>query len=306
VDVLGTPVAEATYRSGEYSSLEAIVREFLTQHRQPVERAGFGVAGPVLRDRAEITNLPWVIDGGSLAREFSLASVALVNDLAAIATAVPHLDAGDLVTLNTGEAEPGGAIGVIAPGTGLGEAYLTWNGTRYEAHGSEGGHADFAPTDADQIDLLRYLMERFDRVSYERVCSGIGIPNIYTWLRDTGRYPEPEGLRERLAVAADPTPVIAEAGLKGSPPLCVATLDTFVSILASEAGNLALKVLATGGIFIGGGIPPRNLSALTSERFMPAFTAKGRLSDLLEQMPVHIIRNPRVALLGAAYAGMQE
>lgn len=299
------PVAEATFPSAEYSGLEVIVREFLSRSSARVERAGFGVAGPVVSGRATITNLDWVVDAAALAATLGLGSVALINDLVAIATAVPYLGPGDLVTLNPGEPEAGGAIAVIAPGTGLGEAYLTWNGHSYDAHPSEGGHTDFAPASAEQVALLHYLLERFGHVSYERVCSGLGIPNIYAWLRDSGQYPEPDDLRRLREAADDPTPMIVMSGLDGHSALCRATLEIFVSILAAEAGNLALKVLATGGVYIGGGIPPRILSVLTPERFMPVFAAKGRLSGLLAKMPVHVITNPRVALLGAAYAGMR-
>jgi glucokinase len=302
-----SPLAEATFPSGEYPSLEAIVQEFLGEVKLSVQQAGFGVAGPVVGGRATITNLPWVVDATTIAREFSLASVALLNDLAAIATAVPHLGPDDLHTINVGEPSPGGAIAVIAPGTGLGEAYLTWNGSGYVAHGSEGGHSDFAATTRDEADLLCYLLDRFEHVSYERVCSGIGLPNIYRWLKDSGRHVEEPWLGESLAGTADWTPVIVNAALNPErvSPLCVATLETFVSILAAEAGNLAIKMLATGGIYLGGGIPPRILSLLTLERFMPVFRAKGRMSDLLDRMPVHVIRNPKVALMGAAYAGMK-
>lgn len=304
-DVPRVPLAEATFPSGQYPSLEAIVREFLARERMKVTRAGFGVAGPVVDGRARITNLPWVVDTRVLKAEFGLRSVGLANDLEAIATAVPHLDAADVCTLNTGEQEPGGAIAVIAPGTGLGEAYLTWTGDGYLAHGSEGGHSSFAPTNADEIDLLRYLEERFEHVSYERVCSGVGIPNIFHWLKDTGRYPVEHWLADEVSGAPDITPVVMNAGLEGRSPLCRAVLEQFIAILAAEAGNLALKVLATGGVYIGGGIPPRILPVLTPERFMPAFRTKGRMAGLLDRMPVQVIKNPRVALLGAAYVGMR-
>jgi glucokinase len=305
-DAPRAPLAEATFPSAQYPSLAAIVREFLSRENVSVSRAGFGVAGPVVNGRARITNLPWVVDASALKAEFGLASVQLANDLAAIATAVPHLDADDLCTLNACEPEPGGAIAVIAPGTGLGEAYLTWTGDRYAAHPSEGGHSSFAPTNEDEIDLLRYLEARLEHVSYERVCSGTGIPNIYSWLVDTGRYPVEPWLAAECAKAEDITPVLMNAGLEGRSPLCRAVLDQFIAILAAEAGNLALKVLATGGVYIGGGIPPRILSVLTPERFMPLFRSKGRMTGLVERMPVHVIENPRVALLGAAYVGMRE
>jgi glucokinase len=309
------PLAEATFPSADYASLEALVREFLADNkisRLPIERASFGVAGPVAASRATITNLPWVIEETKLQEALNLSSVRLLNDLNAIAHAVPFLEPADLHTLNAGQPASEGAMAVIAPGTGLGEAFLTWDGTRYRPHPSEGGHADFAPTNPFEFELLRYLRDRFDwgrfeHVSYERVCSGRGLPNIYAYLKDSGYADEPAWLTEQLAAADDPTPIMVNAALdsqKGC-QLCVATLNAFVSILGAEAGNLALKVLASGGVYLGGGIPPRILPALEEERFMKAFRRKGRMSDLLARVPVHIILNPKVALLGAACHGLE-
>ncbi len=308
---LRAPLVEKTFPSAHYPSLEAIAREFLAQVSQqvslPVERASFGVAGPVVAGRAEITNLSWVLDERQLREALNLSSVRLLNDLEAIAQAVPFLEAADLHTLNQGQPTPGGTIAVIAPGTGLGEAFLTWDGARYRTHPSEGGHADFAPTNAFELKLLRHLQGRFKHVSCERVCSGRGLPNIYAYLRDSGYAYESPWLAEPLAAADDPTPIIVKAALHEEKPceLCVATLSTFVSILGAEAGNLALKVLATGGVYLGGGIPPRILPVLKHERFMEAFRRKGRMSDLLARMPVHVILNPEVALLGAACHGLE-
>jgi glucokinase len=304
---LRAPLAEATFPSADYPSLEALVREFLDQVDLKVDRASFGVAGPVAAGRAEITNLPWVMDGTQLQEVLNLSSVRLLNDLAAIAHAVPFLEPDDLHTLNVGQPVPAGTMAVIAPGTGLGEAFLTWGGSRYRPHASEGGHTDFAPTNPLEVELLRYLQDRFGHVSCERVCSGRGLPNIYTYLKDSGYADEPAWLAEQLAAADDPTPVIVNTALDEEKPceLCVATLSTFVSILGAEAGNLALKVLASGGVYLGGGIPPRILPALEQGRFMEAFQRKGRMSDLLARMPVHVILNPKVALLGAACHGLE-
>lgn len=299
------PLSEATFPSAQYPGLEAVVQEFLGRARSPVSAACFGVAGPVTDGQARITNLPWVINERGLCEALHLTSVRLLNDLDAIAHAVPTLQPVDLYTLHAGNAVPGGAIAVIAPGTGLGEAFLTWDGRSYRAHPSEGGHTDFAPSNALELEMLRYLQQRFGHVSYERVCSGRGLPNIYAYLKATGYAEEPGWLSEELAAAADSTPIIIRAALDDRPcPLCRLTLDTFASILAAEAGNLALKILATGGVYLGGGLPRRILSVLSGEGFMQAFKRKGRFADVLERIPVHVILNPKVGLLGAAIYGL--
>ncbi len=303
------PLVEATLPSGRYSSLEVLIGDFLAQVDLKPEQASLGVAGPVVAGRATITNLPWVMSETQLqtALGFSPGGVRLLNDLAAIAYSVPWLESDDLHTLNEGQVAPGGAIAVIAPGTGLGEGFLTWDGSRYRAHASEGGHTDFAPTNLLEVNLLRYLLDCFGHVSYERVCSGRGLPNIYDFLKDSGYAQEPAWLAEQLARADDPNPVIVEAALAGERQceLCVATLETFVSILGTEAGNMALNVLATGGVYLGGGIPPRILPALEDARFLEEFQAKGRMSDLMAKIPVHVILNPKVALMGAACHGLE-
>src|SRR5947209_13351339 len=303
------PLVEATFPSGQYSGLEAIARKLLAQVNlpEPVKHATFGVAGPVVNHKATITNLPWVMDERQLAEALHVPSVVILNDLEAIAYAIPFLEAADLCTLNAGQAVREGAIAAIAPGTGLGEAFLTWDGSRYLAHTSEGGHADFAPTNDLEIDLLRYLFTHLKHVSFERVCSGSGIPNIYKFLKESSRVKESPEIAGQLAAASDHTPIIFDAALKENAPdeLCFETINTFVSILSAEAGNLALKVLATGGVYLGGGIPPRILPLLEGERFMQAFRNKGRFSGLLGRMPVHVILNPKIALLGAACHGFE-
>jgi glucokinase len=302
-----TPLKEATYASARYPNLEAIVREFLREADTPVESASFGVAGPVVSGCASITNLGWELDEGQLRTALKLSSVRLLNDLQAIGYGVPLLQPEDLHTLNPGQLVAGGALAVIAPGTGLGEAFLTWDGSRYHAHPTEGGHTDFAPANELQMGLLKFLWQRYGHVSYERVCSGLGIPNIYAYLKASLRVAEPEWLAAELAAAGDPTPVIVSAALHPERPseLCRATLDVFVSVLGSEAGNLALKTLATGGVFLAGGIPPRIVPALQSELFMKAFKNKGRFAEFMSRLPVHVILNPKVALFGAAAAGME-
>jgi glucokinase len=302
------PYAEATYTSVDYPGLEALVHEFLEQHDFPIDKASFGVAGPVVDGRATITNLSWMMDKNQLQQALHIPSVRLLNDLDAIAHSVPYLESQDLHTLNEGQAVSGGAIAVIAPGTGLGEGFLTWDGSHYRAHTSEGGHADFAPTNTIQVELLRYLLTRFPHVSFERICSGKGLPNIYDYLKDSGYAEEPQWLAEQLATTLDRSPIIVNNALDkdNACEICVATLNTFVSILAAEAANLALKVLSTGGVYLGGGIPPRILPYLKGKQFMQAFTHKGRFTQMLAQMPVHIILNPKVALLGAAIHGFEK
>jgi len=300
-----TPLARREFHSALFPSLTAMVREFLAQVTEPVDRACFAVAGPVIGGGARITNLPWILDEAELARELGLTAVHLVNDLEALARAIPVLEPEDLHVLNAGEPVTGGAIAVIAPGTGLGEAFLLWDGSRYSAHASEGGHTDFAPTDNHQVGLLQYMMRRYNHVSYEHVCSGIGIPNIYAFLRDTRYAPESAEMARALAQATDLTRLIAEAALRPIAPdtLCVATLDTFLAILGAEAANLALKVLATGGVYLGGGIPVHIAPALDNGHFMAAFTRKGRFADLLGRIPVHLIIRP-ATLIGAARYGL--
>jgi glucokinase len=299
-------VIEETFLSGKYSSLEAIMKEFLGKNSVSVDHASFGVAGPVVHGRASLTNLPWAIDERTLKETFKFSSVRILNDLEATAYAVPLLKPSDLRTLNKGDPIDGGTFAVIAPGTGLGEAFLTWDGSRYWAHPSEGGHTDFAPGNDEEMELLKYVQNQSDHVSYEKVCSGQGIRNIYKYYH---RDLHVEDVKSWLTQEArqvdeteDPTPVIVHSALERSPRCgaCFDTLNMFVSILGSEAGNLALKVLATGGVYLGGGIPPRVLRALENDRFTQAFKRKGRMAQLVSQIPVHVILNPKTALLGAA------
>jgi glucokinase len=301
------PLTHAEFHSRSYPSLDAILRDFLAQLRLTVDRACIDVAGPMLDGTARVTNLPWTIDAASLRRELGLHEVELVNDLEATAWAVPLLGPDDVRTLNAGEPAVKGAIGVVAPGTGLGEAFLVWTGSGYKACASEGGHADFAPADDIQAELLQYLWRDCEHVSFERVCSGIAIPSIYKFLRDEGYQPESEEFSVRLQGADDETHTIIDAALHaGQPdPLCSATVDLFASILGAEAGNLALKVLATGGIYLAGGIPMHALAALEKPSFFAAFQQKGRFSDLVARIPLHVI-TCQVALIGAAAHGIES
>ncbi|MGA7077938.1 MAG: glucokinase [Terriglobales bacterium] len=276
---------------------------------EPVDRACFAVAGPVIGGRVKTTNLPWVVQDTSLAQELNinLQSVRLINDLEAIARAVPILRPSDVQTINAGVPVSKGAIAVIAPGTGLGESFLTWDGSRYLAHSSEGGHSDFAPTDARQIRLLQYMLEKFDHVSFEHVCSGIGIPNIYRYLRDVEAMTEDPEVAALVASAGDPSFVIIDQGVDPATrsKLCAATIELFISILASEAGNVAVKFLATGGVYVAGGVAMHTLRAIELPSFMRGFKRKGRFADLMEGIPVHVIVTP-AGLAGAAVYGLEN
>lgn len=295
---------ETTFKSSDFPNLEAIAQRFLADNATTASRAVFGVAGPVVHGKSKITNLPWAISETSLSKTLNIPKVKLLNDLEAIGHAVLHLPEEDFVTLNDPRVEISGNKAIIAPGTGLGEAVLfAQTDKRYYVLASEGGHTDFAPKDATQLEMLRYLLTKFNNISYERVCSGSGIPNIYDALKHIGIAPENSGLTTAISQVADPTPTIIQAGLAGSCQLCAETLNMFVTILGAEAGNLALKVMATGGVYVGGGIPPRIVDKLKDGTFMTAFTNKGRLAEILFQIPVYVILNTKAALLGAAFYG---
>lgn len=299
---LRDPFFEAEFSSARYPNLEAIVSEFLHHIHQPLSAAVFGVAGPVTGGQARITNLPWVIDEKILRRLLNVSSVRLINDIKAIACAVPLLTPADMCILNKGDAISDGAMAIIAPGTGLGEAFLIREGAGYRAYPSEGGHAGFAPNSFPEEELWRYLRKSHDHVSYEMVCSGQGISNIYRFLRNRRPDEEPSWLSEKLAQAEDPTPIIVNAAVDSENHcnLCVNAVQIFVSILGAEAGNMALKVLATGGVYIGGGISQRVLPFLKDGRFMESFRKKGPMTDLVSKIPVHLILYSKVALMGAA------
>lgn len=303
-----SPFAEAKVHSADYPSLQAIVREFLGKTEQPVDRACFAVAGPVIGGRVKTTNLPWVIEEHSLAQALNLdpRRVHVINDLEAIARAVPILRPSDVITINDGEPIARGAIAVIAPGTGLGESFLTWNESRYHACSSEGGHSDFSPADELQIRLLEYMFKKSDHVSFEHVCSGIGIPNLYGFLRDVEGLPEDPEVAKRIASEADPSFVILDQAVNpaGSSKLCTATINLFVSILSSEAGNLAVKVLSTGGVYIAGGAAIHALETIRKPSFMERFKRKGRFAELLGRIPVHVVISP-AGLAGAAAYGLE-
>lgn len=294
-----TIVAEKTFPSRERTSLEAAIGEFLSLHHQDLTRASFGIAGPVRNGRCEATNLPWVVDSKNLAKRLHLKRVGLINDLEANAYGIAVLKTRDFVVLNKGARNARGNMAIISAGTGLGEAGLYWDGETHRPFASEGGHADFAPRNHLEMELLGYSMQRHRRVSYERVVSGPGLVNIYHFLRDTAKAEEPSWLTDRMR-DAEPAPIISQNAIEGKCPLCVQAMELFVSLYGAEAGNLALKFMATGGVYLGGGIAPKIIAKLKEPEFMNAFTAKGRMRPLLRDIPVRVIMNPKTALLGAA------
>ncbi|HEV8377155.1 MAG TPA: glucokinase [Candidatus Polarisedimenticolia bacterium] len=297
------PRIESDFPSGRYPGLEALLSEFLDRHRSRISAACFGIAGPVREGRVETPNLSWVVDGAQLAHQLDLESVTLLNDLEATAYGVIALDEEDLEVLQEGRAVKEGNRAIIAAGTGLGEAGLFWDGKDYRPRASEGGHVDFAPRDELESELLAHLAGEFDHVSYERVVSGPGLHRLYRFLRDTGRGEEPGWLAERLS-REDPSAAIAVAGLERSSDLCIRALDLFASLYGAEAGNLALKFLATGGVYVGGGIAPKILPKLKEPLFLESFRAKGRYRNLLQDVPVRVVLNDRAGLLGAARHAM--
>jgi glucokinase len=291
-------VSERVFPSREYSELGDIVTKFLHDSSTRPEVACFGIAGPVQNGRVETSNLPWIIEQSRLAKQIQLPATLLINDLEASAWGIGELGAQDLVALN----EVAHAVGnqaVIAPGTGLGEAGLFWNGNQHQVFACEGGHADFGPQGELQIELLRFLARRYEHVSYERILSGPGLVNVYEFLRGRSGADASAGFAAELA-KVDAAAAISVAALNGSNPLAEQALDLWISVYGAEAGNLALKAMATGGIFLGGGISPKILPKLTGPLFMRAFLAKGRLRPLMESMPVHVITNDKAGLLGAA------
>lgn len=301
------PLHEVQYPSARFDSLEAVVRQFLAETGARPTHGCWDVAGPVLGGRAKLTNLPWDVSEEGLRRNLGLQDAWLLNDLKAIAYAVPLLGDADLHVLNAGKPQPQGPIGVVAPGTGLGEAFLIHDGRRYIACPSEGGHASFSPADERQARLWRHLNRIHGHVSFERVCSGMAIPGIYEFLKADGAAVEPDGFAAKLAQADDRTPLILEAALKrpGVNPLADATLATFIAILGNACGNLAVRLIATGGIYLSGGLPPRMLDRLGDGAFMDAFRNKGRFAGLMADIPVKVVTaNP--ALMGAAAYGLDR
>jgi glucokinase len=299
---------EASFASREHPSLQDILTEFLKPERgHPLHAACFGVPGAVIDGRAQITNLPWVVEEKVLAGFLNTQHVKLLNDLEATAYGTLFLRSDEVSILNPGTPPTRPAnVAVIAAGTGLGEAILYSDGAHHYPIASEGGHADFAPRSDEQIDLLRYLRDRCDgrHVSYERVLSGPGLHNIYNFLRDTKFAPEPRWLADALA-SGDPSATIAAHGLAGDDALCIEALHLFVSIYGAEAGNLALKCLAIGGVFVAGGIAPKILPVLQNGGFVRSFIDKGRCAEVLRRIPVKVALTPNTPLLGAAHLALR-
>ena len=305
-DLRLAPEHLGTYPSHEFASLEEMALRFVAGHRVRPKYACFGVAGPVKKGRAEVTNLPWIIDAQELARALNIKQVWLINDLEANAHGIAGLAPEDFVVLNPGDKDAVGNAAIIAAGTGLGEAGLFWDGNRHLPLASEGGHAEFAPrTDLD-IELLQYLRARFGQVSWEHVLSGPGIFHIYQFLRDTGRGEEPAWLTEQLR-GADAPAAITRAAVEGKSGLCSQALDLLIAYYGAEAANLALKMLATAGVYVGGGIAPKLIKKIQDGSFIKAFIGQGRMKNLLSAMPVRVIMNDKTALIGAArYAAMKS
>jgi glucokinase len=295
----GGPFELETFSSGDHWGLEPMVEAFLSEHSVTVDAACFGVAGPVQDRIVDATNLAWPVEGARLAALLHLEEVGLLNDLEANAWGLAALRPEDFVALSEGDPDARGNAAVISAGTGLGEAGLYWDGEHHHPFASEGGHADFAARDEIEVELYRFLAAEHEHVSYERVCSGMGIVNIERFLRARTGEPRPPWLEHEL-LAGDRAAAIGRAGLAGRDAVCVQTLELLCSIYGAAAGNLALKLMATGGVYLGGGIAPKILPKLQEGGFMRSFTAKGRLSDVLERMPVRVITNDKTALLGAA------
>jgi glucokinase len=292
-------VHEDVFASRGYRGLDEIVVKFVSDSGVRPAVASFGVAGPVRNGRVETSNLPWIVESSRLAEELDLPSVNLINDLEAQAWGIQCLGDSDTVALNQIKETPVGNQAVVAAGTGLGEAGLFWDGRQYQVFACEGGHCDFAPRNELEIDLLRYLLTRFGHVSYERIVSGPGLVNVYLFLKDTHRGEEPQWLHDEIT-AGDPGAAISRAALSGKSSLAEQALDLWISIYGAEAGNMALKILATGGVYLAGGIAPKILPKLSGPLFMQAFLGKGRLQPLLEAIPVRVITNEKTGLLGAA------
>jgi glucokinase len=294
-------VRDERYPANEFFGLQEIVQRFLAESSNPeITAACFGVPGPVRGGRLRLTNLPWTLDSRELSAGLNITHLFLINDLEANGYGIPELTPDQIFTLNEGDPSAVGNRALVSAGTGLGEGVLVWNGKTHIPMASEGGHCDFAARNPLEIELLSWLMQKYSgRVSFERVVSGPGLTNVYTFLRDQKHMEEPAWLRQ-LMEAEDPNAVIGEVGEEGKSELCAKSLEMFAASYGAEAGNMVLKVLAAGGMYLGGGIAPKMLKTMRGGAFMQAFTDKGRLSEVLIHTPVRIILESRAALMGAA------
>ncbi len=291
------------FASKDFSKFELIVKEFTRQAvphlgNEKIVAAGFGVAGPVINNRIHATNLPWVIDADALSRELNVKPIVLLNDLGATGHSLEHLPPEDFVVLNPGKAVPGGTRALLAAGTGLGESILFWDGSKYQVVPSEGGHADYAPHSAQQIELLKHMSTRYPQVSWELILSGRGFRTLHEFLAPSVKHPifdDPD---------ADPAPFITKSGLEKSCPVCVQTLDLWTAIYGAEAGNLALKVLALGGVYVAGGIAVKILPKIQDGTFFQSFKDKWHFTEVLSNVPVSVVLNESAPLIGAAYQAL--
>lgn len=288
------------FASKEFAKFDLIIREFLRRAapylgQQKIRGAGFGVAGPVIDNRIHATNLPWIVEAETLAQEVGVESIALMNDLGATGHSLQHLPPEDFCVLNVGTPVPGASRALLAAGTGLGEGILFWDGKRYKVVPSEGGHSDFSPRSDQQIELLKFMRHRYPQVSWELILSGRGFRTLHEFIAPSVKHPifeDPD---------ADPAPFITKSGLDRSCPVCVETLDLWTNIYGAEAGNLALKVLALGGVYVAGGIAVKILPKMKDGTFFKSFQDKWHFENMLADVPVSIVLNESAPLIGAAY-----
>src|SRR5246127_119149 len=293
-------VVEKIYMSQQRDGLSGILAEFIKTEGIPVHSACMGVAGPVRAGRSKISNLPWVIDAREVAQQLKLNSVGLLNDLEAYAYGIDGLESKDFITLSEGLEEAEGNRAVISAKTGLGMAGLYWDGFRHHPFACEGGHADFAPRNELQTELLVYLQKKYGRISCERILSGPGIKNIYDFLRDAHKAEEPDWLRTQIASAPDPPALISKLALEGKSAICDQAMSIFVSVFGAQTGNCALNFMSTGGIFIGGSIAAKIVPKMKDPVFLESFLDKGRMGAILKDMPVKIVVNDDCGMIGAA------
>lgn len=293
------PIREARFDSAAYRDFDSLLGEFMRAAASTLDAACFGVAGPIHGQSAKITNLEWTIDAAEAGARLGIGSVCLINDFSAVGHGIEALHQDDLITLQAGEPEARGTRAVLGAGTGLGEGILVWQGGHYLALPTEGGHVDFAPADEVQDGLLHYLRQLYGHVSYERILSGAGLVKIFEYLTRSRHEAVTASLRQAMQ-ENDPAAAISAFGLDGSDPAAVRALDLFISIYGAQAGNLALNTLASGGVYVAGGIAPKIIARLRQGGFMGAFQDKGRFSGLMRRIPVHVVMNPKVGLIGAA------